>query len=124
MVCVNTHPNGKTCGHVRCLFECWLSTPCGWVLYTADSNWGRLSSTLVKLHQFQAAVDAARKANSSRTWKEVCFACVDEGEFRLAQLCGLNIIVQADELEEISEYYQSRGKFQAGAYTRPLLSST
>ena len=82
------------------------------VLYTADSNWGRLASTLVRLHQFQAAVDAARKANNSRTWKEVCFACVDEGEFRLAQLCGLNIIVHADELEEISEYYQLRGRFQ------------
>ena len=36
---------------------------------------------------------------------------MDEGEFRLAQLCGLNIIVQADELEEISEYYQIRGRF-------------
>ena len=58
------------------------------------SNWGRLASTLVKLQQFQSAVDAARKANSARTWKEVCFACVDAEEFRLAQLCGLNIIVQ------------------------------
>ena len=34
-------------------------------------NWGRLASTLVRLHQFQQAVDAARKANSPRTWKEV-----------------------------------------------------
>ena len=81
------------------------------VMFTADSNWGRLASTLVKLHQFQAAVDAARKANNTRTWKEICFACVDESEFRLAQLCGLNIIVQADELEEISDYYQIRGRF-------------
>jgi clathrin heavy chain len=81
------------------------------VMFISDSNWGRLASTLVKLHQFQAAVDAARKANTARTWKEICFACVDEGEFRLAQLCGLNIIVQADELEEISEYYQIRGRF-------------
>lgn len=32
--------------------------------------WGRLASTLVRLHQFQAAVDAARKANSPKTWKE------------------------------------------------------
>ena len=79
------------------------------VMFTADSNWGRLASTLVKMHQFQLAVDAARKANNTRTWKEICFACVDEGEFRLAQLCGLNIIVQADELEEISDYYQVRG---------------
>jgi clathrin heavy chain len=48
----------------------------------------------VKLKQFQGAVDAARKANSAKTWKEVCFACVDEEEFRLAQICGLNIIIQ------------------------------
>ena len=36
---------------------------------------------------------------------------MDESEFRLAQLCGLYIIVQADELEEISDYYQIRGRF-------------
>ena len=48
----------------------------------------------MKLKQFQGAVDAARKANSSKTWKEVCFACVDAEEFRLAQICGLNIIIQ------------------------------
>lgn len=64
------------------------------MLFTSISAWGRLASTLVKLHQFQSAVEAARKANSTRTWKEVCFACVEEKEFRLAQLCGLNIIVQ------------------------------
>eukprot|EP00246_Nothoceros_aenigmaticus_P001174 TRINITY_DN1157_c0_g1_i1.p1 TRINITY_DN1157_c0_g1~~TRINITY_DN1157_c0_g1_i1.p1 ORF type:complete len:1698 (-),score=398.34 TRINITY_DN1157_c0_g1_i1:654-5747(-) len=81
------------------------------IIFTHISNWARLASTLVKLRQFQGAVDAARKANSSRTWKEVCFACVDAEEFRLAQLCGLNIIVQVDDLEEVSLYYQNRGHF-------------
>ena len=55
----------------------------------------------VSNHRFQEAVDAARKANNPKTWKEVCFACVEEGEFKLAQLCGLNIIVNADELDEV-----------------------
>ncbi|KAG8069404.1 hypothetical protein GUJ93_ZPchr0005g14628 [Zizania palustris] len=32
-------------------------------------------------------------------------------EFRLVQICGLNIIVQVDDLEEVSEYYQNRGCF-------------
>lgn len=82
------------------------------LLFTATSAWGRLASTLVRLHQFQAAVDAARKMNNTTTWKEVCFACVDEGEFRLAQLCGHNIIVHADELEEISAYYEMKGHFE------------
>lgn len=51
-------------------------------------------------------MDSARKANSTRTWKEVCFACVDAGEFRLAQMCGLHIVVHADELEDLINYYQ------------------
>jgi len=37
---------------------------------------------------------------------------VEEGEFRLAQLCGLNIIINADDLEEVSEFYQRRGFFE------------
>ena len=64
------------------------------IIFAFISNWAKLASTLVKLKQFQGAVDAARKANSSKTWKEVCFACVDAEEFRLAQICGLNIIIQ------------------------------
>jgi clathrin heavy chain len=43
---------------------------------------------------------------STRTWKEVCFACVDSEEFRLAQMCGLHIVVHADELEDLINYYQ------------------
>ncbi|KOM46889.1 hypothetical protein LR48_Vigan07g059300 [Vigna angularis] len=81
------------------------------IIFAFISNWAKLAITLVKLNQFQGAVDAARKANSSKTWKEVCFACVDAEEFRLAQICGLNIIIQVDDLEEVSEYYQNRGCF-------------
>jgi len=75
------------------------------ILFAHIPNYGRLASCLVRLHQFQPAVEAARKANSPRTWKEVCYACVDEGEFRLAQLCGLNIIINADDLEEVSRVF-------------------
>ncbi|KAF6147003.1 hypothetical protein GIB67_036722 [Kingdonia uniflora] len=81
------------------------------IIYAFISNWAKLAVTLVKLRQFQGAVDAARKANSSKTWKEVCFACVDAEEFRLAQICGLNIIIQVDDLEEVSDFYQNRGCF-------------
>lgn len=82
------------------------------LLYNNVSNFGRLASTLVHLGEYQAAVDGARKANSTRTWKEVCFACVDGNEFRLAQMCGLHIVVHADELEELINYYQDRGYFE------------
>ena len=70
------------------------------IIYAFISNWAKLAVTLVKLKQFQGAVDAARKANSAKTWKEVCFACVDAEEFRLAQICGLNIIVQVYKQEQ------------------------
>lgn len=33
-------------------------------------------------------------------------------EFRLAQMCGLHIVVHADELEELINYYQDRGFFE------------
>ncbi|EHB17756.1 Clathrin heavy chain 1 [Heterocephalus glaber] len=67
------------------------------LLYNNVSNFGRLASTLVHLGEYQAAVDGARKANSTRTWKE---------------MCGLHIVVHADELEELINYYQDRGYFE------------
>ncbi|GAV05648.1 hypothetical protein RvY_15748 [Ramazzottius varieornatus] len=82
------------------------------ILYNSISNYGKLAITMVRLGQFQGAVEGARKANSTKTWKEVCFACVDHQEFRLAQVAGLHIVVHADELEELINYYQDRGYFE------------
>lgn len=82
------------------------------LLFNNVSNYAKLAITLVRLGEFQGAVDAARKANSTKTWKEVCFSCVDAQEFRLAQMCGLHIVVHADELEELINYYQDRGYFE------------
>ncbi|CAH1111845.1 unnamed protein product [Psylliodes chrysocephalus] len=82
------------------------------LLYNNVSNFARLAITLVHLKEFQGAVDSARKANSTRTWKEVCFACVDAEEFRLAQMCGMHIVVHADELQDLINYYQDRGYFE------------
>lgn len=41
------------------------------LLFNNVSNFARLASTLVLLGEYQAAVDGARKANSTKTWKEV-----------------------------------------------------
>lgn len=45
------------------------------LLYNNVSNFARLASTLVHLGEYQAAVDSGRKANSTRTWKEVTETC-------------------------------------------------
>lgn len=55
----------------RC-FEDGLYEPAK-LLYNNVSNFARLAITLVHLKEFQGAVDSARKANSTRTWKEVSF---------------------------------------------------
>jgi len=41
------------------------------LLYNNVSNFARLAITLVHLGEYQGAVDGARKANSTKTWKEV-----------------------------------------------------
>jgi len=79
------------------------------LLYNNVSNFSRLASSLVRLSQFAAAVDAARKANNTRTWKEVNIACLDAKEYRLAQRCGLHIVIHGDELEELIDQYERRG---------------
>ena len=40
------------------------------LLYNNVSNFAKLAITLVHLKEYQGAVDSARKANSTRTWKE------------------------------------------------------
>lgn len=80
--------------------------------YSSVSNYSKLASTLVYLDDYQAAVDTARKASNIRVWKLVNDACIDKKEFRLAQICGLNLIVHAEELDELVEKYESKGYFE------------
>jgi clathrin heavy chain len=82
------------------------------VLFASINNNAKLASTLVALGLYREAVDAAKKANSIRTWKEVNSACVRAGEFKLAQQCGLNIIVSPDHLEELISYYETDGHWE------------
>lgn len=54
------------------------------LLYNNVSNYARLAITLVYLGEYQGAVDSARKANSTKTWKEVSnaiFLCMSYVSF-------------------------------------------
>lgn len=81
------------------------------IFYTSISNWAKLATTLVFLNEYQNAVECARKANSTKVWKQVHEACVEKKEFRLAQICGLNLIVHAEELQELVKQYERNGYF-------------
>jgi clathrin heavy chain len=81
------------------------------LLYSSVSNYSKLASTLVFLDDYQSAVECARKASNVKVWKQVNDACLEHKEFRLAQICGLNLIVHAEELDEMVEKYESSGYF-------------
>ncbi|CAK8987762.1 Clathrin heavy chain 1 [Durusdinium trenchii] len=79
------------------------------ILFSNISNNAKLASCFLQLKSFREAVEAAKKANSIKTWKEVNAACVSKDEFRLAQICGLHIIVSPDHLEDLIGQYEKRG---------------
>jgi clathrin heavy chain len=81
------------------------------LLFVAANNYARLAECLVYMREFTAALEAARKANKLRTWKTVCYACVEAQEFRIAELCALHLIVVPEELDEVIRVYETRGYF-------------
>ncbi|PVV00105.1 hypothetical protein BB559_000117 [Furculomyces boomerangus] len=79
------------------------------ILFSSISSWGQLASTLVMLEDYRAAVDCCRKANSTVVWRQVNMACIAKEEFRLAQICGLYLIVNPEELDPLVQTYESNG---------------
>lgn len=71
------------------------------LLYTGIKNNARIAACLIRLGQYQQAIEAAKKANTPKTWKELCMACVAAGEYKLAAVAGMNIIIHPDHLEEL-----------------------
>lgn len=84
----------------------------GRILFAAIDNNAQLAACHVQLGDYNDAVQAAKKANSAKTWKELNAACMAAGEFRLAQQCGLNIITDPDHLEELVSTYEQGGHFE------------
>lgn len=80
------------------------------ILFININNNAKLALCYINLQQYREAVDAATKANSVPTWKEVNLACLRAGEFRLANICGLHIIVHPDHLEELIGHYERAGR--------------
>ena len=81
------------------------------ILYSNVLKYSKLATTLVYLKDYQAAVECARKASNTNVWKQVNQACIENKEFRLAQICGLNLIIDAEELPELVRTYERNGYF-------------
>ena len=80
------------------------------LLFININNNAKLALCYINLEQYREAVDAATKANSVNTWKEVNIACLKANEIRLANICGLHIIVHPDHLEELILHYERAGR--------------
>ena len=76
------------------------------MLYSRINNWSKLALTLLKLQDYQNAVDAAKRAEDVPTWAQVNAACLLANQISLAKTAGLNLIVLPDELPKVSEFYQ------------------
>ncbi|KAJ7061039.1 armadillo-type protein [Mycena amicta] len=56
--------------------------------------------------------DELYQAAKLLVWKQVHTACIEKNEFTLAEICGLNIIVHAEELVALVKIYERRGHFE------------
>jgi len=81
------------------------------ILYQSLSNSSRLASCHVQLGEYTQAVEAARKASTPKTWREVNLACVQAGQFRCAEIAAMYVIVHPDHLEEVIALYEKQGCF-------------
>jgi clathrin heavy chain len=81
------------------------------ILFININNNSKLALCHIHLLEFREAVSAAQKANNVMTWKQVCFACVRAEEFRLAAICGLEVITHPDHVDEVVMYYSDLGFF-------------
>jgi len=82
------------------------------ILYQSIPNNAKLASCHVMLGEHTQAVEAAKKANNPKTWKEVNIACIQSQQFRCAEIAGMHIIVHPDHLEELIAHYEKGGHFE------------
>merc|ERR1719469_1440789 len=82
------------------------------ILYQSISSNSKLAACHVQLGEYTQAIEAARKANNPKTWREVNIACVGAQQFRCAEIAGMHIIVHPDHLEELIAHYEKHGHFE------------
>jgi clathrin heavy chain len=82
------------------------------IIYEHLGNNARLASCYVHLKNYTQALSAAKRSNTQKCWKEVCFSCIRAGEFKLAAQAGNYVIQSADMVEEVIEEYEKYGAYE------------
>ena len=81
------------------------------MLFSSVSNYARLATTYVYLGDYQSAIEAARKAGNTAAWKQMHAACLNQREFKLAQIAGLAVVPHAEDLPTLIRAYEVKGYF-------------
>ena len=81
------------------------------MLFSSVSNYARLATTYVYLGDYQSAIEAARKAGNTAVWKQMHAACLNQREFKLAQIAGLAVVPHAEDLPTLIRAYEVKGYF-------------
>ena len=76
------------------------------IIFVRLKNNAKIASCLIKLQKFGQALEFAKKANTPKTWKELCIACVAAKEYKIANAAGMNIVVHPDHLDELIITYE------------------
>jgi len=79
------------------------------MLFLSIPNHAKLAACYVALGEFQQAIEAAKKANNTKTWKDIASACVGSQEFRSAQVAGQYVMAQPDHLDDLIQIYEKGG---------------
>jgi len=82
------------------------------ILYQSIPDNAKLASCYVRLGEYTQAVEAAKKANNPKTWREINIACIQAKQFKCAETAGMYIIVHPDHLEELISEYERAGHFE------------
>eukprot|EP00930_Biecheleria_cincta_P019685 TRINITY_DN1496_c0_g1_i1.p1 TRINITY_DN1496_c0_g1~~TRINITY_DN1496_c0_g1_i1.p1 ORF type:complete len:1703 (+),score=387.00 TRINITY_DN1496_c0_g1_i1:58-5166(+) len=81
-------------------------------LFQSISNNAKLAACHVHLGEYPQAVEAAKKANNPKVWKDVNTACIKAEQFKCAEIAAMNIVVHPDHLEEVTSQYEASGNFE------------
>jgi len=58
------------------------------IMFTSLKNNAKIATCLIKLGRFNEALESAEMADTPKTWKELCIACMAGKEFKLANMAG------------------------------------
>ena len=102
---INSQNSADLTGTGQILYEEDMFEAAQLLFSKAKSN-KKIAMCLIHLGKYQEAIDYAKKANNINTWKEIVYACVEQQEFKLAEMAAIQVVTIPDYEDEIIHFYE------------------